>query len=124
MDLTGRWKYREDYGHGTAVGELFLVQREDKLSGRLVFSDTPEGEETYMLQEFLEGGLEADNKIWLNAVEYDIIYSENDIFYELDSWYGILEGETVIRGMSMDHQWIEGSFEFVKIDDVVPENLI
>ena len=24
VDLTGKWKYKEDYGYGVAEGELFL----------------------------------------------------------------------------------------------------
>ena len=39
MDLTGKWKYTEDYLHGKAEGELYLRQDGDKLSGRLVFTD-------------------------------------------------------------------------------------
>ena len=52
MDLTGKWKYKEDYGYGVAEGELFLKQEGNDLSGRIIFTDKLEGEEGYMVQEF------------------------------------------------------------------------
>ena len=58
MDLTGKWKYKEDYGYGVAEGELFLKQEGNDLSGRIIFTDKLDGEDGYMLQEFLVGRLE------------------------------------------------------------------
>ena len=50
VDLTGKWKYTENYGYGTAEGELYLKQDGKKLSGKIVFTDNLEGEEPYMIQ--------------------------------------------------------------------------
>ena len=99
MDLTGKWKYKEDYGYGVAEGELFLKQEGNDLSGRIIFTDKLEGEEGYMLQEFLVGRLE-EHKVKLDAEEFDIIHSEHEIEYELDSWFGILVDADTIVGVS------------------------
>ena len=114
MDLTGKWKYTENYLHGKAEGELYLKQNEDQLSGRLVFTDRVEGEQPYMIQEFLTGSVK-ERKIYLEATEYDIIYSDFPISYELDNWLGILVEDTIIKGSSIDDQGVPGNFEFVKL---------
>ena len=58
MDLTGKWRYIENYGYGVAEGELYLKQKGQTLAGRIVFTDKVEGESSYMIQEFLKGELE------------------------------------------------------------------
>ena len=44
MDLTGKWRYIENYGYGVAEGELYLKQKGQTLAGRIVFTDKVEGE--------------------------------------------------------------------------------
>lgn len=121
MDLTGKWKYSEHYGYGVAEGELYLKQEGRQLSGRIVFSDKLEGEEAYMIQEFLKGEIN-ERKVRLEATEYDIIHSEYQISYELDSWFGLLVEESVIKGVSSDDQGVEGYFVFERVD--VPGTVI
>lgn len=87
MDLTGKWRYIENYGYGVAEGELYLKQKGQTLAGRIVFTDKVEGESSYMIQEFLKGELEG-RKVRLEAVEFDIIHSEFPITYQLDHWSG------------------------------------
>ncbi|MEG2791759.1 MAG: hypothetical protein RSA98_09295, partial [Odoribacter sp.] len=110
MDLTGKWKYIENYGYGVAEGELYLKQEGVRLSGRIVFSDKLEGEEPYMIQEFLTGSIK-ERKIRLDATEFDIIHSNFNVTYELDRWFGILVDERTIKGVSVDDQGVEGHFE-------------
>ena len=86
MDLTGKWRYIENYGYGVAEGELYLKQKGQTLAGRIVFTDKVEGESSYMIQEFLKGELEG-RKVRLEAVEFDIIHSEFPITYQLDHWF-------------------------------------
>lgn len=114
MDLTGKWKYFENYVQGIAEGELYLKQEGDELSGRIVFTDRLKGEAPYMIQEFLTGRVE-ERKVRLEATEYDIIHADFSVSYELDSWFGILVEDTVIKGASVDDQGVAGNFEFVKI---------
>lgn len=117
MDLTGKWKYIENYGYGVSEGELYLKQTGEELSGRIVFTDKPEGAESYMIQEFLSGKIE-ERKVKLEAVEFDIIHSDFPISYELDSWFGVLVEDTIIKGVSVDGQGVEGYFEFEKMETV------
>ena len=89
MKLTGKWKYRENYGYGVAEGEVVLQQEKNKLSGRIIFTDKTEGDGTSMIQEFLSGEIEG-LKVRIQAREFDVIYSEHKIEYKLDNWFGIL----------------------------------
>jgi len=111
--LSGKWTYEEDYGYGKAKGELLLTQDGVNLSGKIIFSEIVNGENSFMIQEIIEGELK-DNRVYLKAVEYDIIYSEHEIEYELDTWQGMLVADGLIEGESLDGQGIVGSFSFRK----------
>ena len=52
MDLTGKWRYIENYGYGVAEGELYLKQKGQTLAGRIVFTDKVEGEFLYDTRVF------------------------------------------------------------------------
>ena len=110
MDLTGKWRYIENYGYGVAEGELYLKQKGQTLAGRIVFTDKVEGESSYMIQEFLKGELEG-RKVRLEAVEFDIIHSEFPITYQLDHWFGLLVDDNTIKGVSKDGQGVEGNLK-------------
>ena len=119
MDLTGKWRYIENYGYGVAEGELYLKQKGQTLAGRIVFTDKVEGESSYMIQEFLKGELEG-RKVRLEAVEFDIIHSEFPITYQLDHGFGLLVDDNTIKGVSKDGQGVEGYFEFEKVATSLP----
>ncbi len=114
MNLTGKWKYFENYAYGVAEGELYLDQSDDVLSGKIVFTDKIRGEKPYMIQEFLIGEID-EQRIRIEAVEFDVIHAEQQIDYELDRWFGILINDVTIRGVSSDEQGISGYFEFTKV---------
>lgn len=122
MNLTGKWRYFENYGYGVAEGELYLKQEGKQLSGRIVFSDRLKGEVAYMIQEFLKGEIDG-RKVKLEAEEFDIIHADFSIDYELDSWFGLLVDDTTIKGVSVDEQGVEGHFEFVKLDRTLPAEM-
>ena len=122
MDLTGKWKYFENYGYGVAEGELYPKQTGDGLTGRIVLTDRLKGEASYMIQEFLKGCLEG-RKVRLEAKEFDIIHADFSVSYELDSWFGLLVDENTIKGVSVDDQGIEGNFEFCKVEGNIPAEM-
>lgn len=118
MNLTGKWRYFENYGNGVAEGELYLKQEGKELSGRIVFSDRLKGEVPYMIQEF-PTGIQEEKKVKLEATGFDVIHADFPVSYELDYWFGLLVDETTIRGVSRDEQGIEGYFVFEKLQDDV-----
>lgn len=113
LDLNGKWSYTENYGYGMAKGELHIKHEGDNIEGRIIFTDTVFGEQSFMIQEFLEGSIVGE-KLFLNAVGFDIIHSDTEISYELDSWEGNIVSDNLIQGKSVDDQGVEGNFEFRK----------
>ena len=120
MNLTGKWRYSENYGYGVTEGELYLRQEGETLSGRIVFTDRLKGEAPYMIQEFVKGNIEG-RKVKLEAVEFDIIHADFAITYELDCWFGLLVDDSTIKGVSVDDQGVVGHFEFSKMEESAPE---
>lgn len=113
IDLKGKWHYTENYGFGLAKGVMHIYQNGDTIEGKIIFTDTVYGETSFMIQESLEGRVEGD-KLFLRAVDFDVIHADEELSYELDSWEGDVLSETLIRGISTDEQGIEGEFEFKK----------
>lgn len=111
IDLNGKWDYTENYGYGMAKGELHIKQDGDRIEGRIIFTDTVFGEQSFMIQEFLEGSIE-EGVLFLQAVDYDIILSDEEVSYELDSWEGNILSNNLIHGTSTDDQGVAGNFEF------------
>lgn len=116
MELTGKWRYTENYEKGRTEGELSLKQEGEKLSGRLVFKDLSDEKHPFMIQEVVEGTIDGI-KIRLNAVEYDIIYADTEFDYELDDWFGLVLDENTIMGISSDTQAVNGKFELTRIKE-------
>lgn len=116
MELTGKWRYQEEYGYGMTEGELVLTQEGEQLSGRIIFTDRVDDEEGYMIQEFVRGWVR-DRKVRLEEYEYDIIHAEHEVCYELDCWFGILLDDRTIKGISEDDQGVEGYFVFEKVEE-------
>lgn len=116
MDLTGKWRYEENYTYGRAKGELTLKQSGDRLRGKIIFTDEVNGESSYMIQETVEGYVDGD-RVKLEAEDYDVIYAEQEIAYELDNWFGTIVDEDMISGLSKDLQGVVGHFSFVRMKD-------
>ncbi len=116
MDLTGKWRYEENYTYGRTKGELLLKQTGDRLSGKIIFTDEVNGESAYMIQETLTGYVDGD-RVKLDAEDYDVIYAEQEVAYELDSWFGTIVDEDMISGLSKDLQGVVGHFSFVRMKD-------
>lgn len=122
MDLSGKWRYSENYGYGVTEGELFLRQEGESLSGKIVFTDKLKGESPYMIQEFVKGNIKG-RRVRLKAVDFDIIHADFTIDYELDCWFGLLVDNTTIKGVSVDNQGVEGHFEFSKLNENASERV-
>jgi hypothetical protein len=110
-ELGGKWRYKEVYSRGEASGELHLEQDGATLSGKIIFTDRVTDGSTFMLQESLTGSVEG-RKVKLKAVGYDVIHTDSQMCYELDSWFGILVDDATIVGLSLDAQGEEGYFSF------------
>lgn len=91
-----------------------LKQTGEELRGKIIFTDEVNGESSYMIQEIVSGYVDGD-RVKLEAEEYDVIYAEQEISYELDNWFGTIVDENMISGMSKDGQGVVGHFSFVRM---------
>ena len=75
MNVTGLWKYIEDFEFGNSVGEVRLVQMEDTLYGEFNFTEKVEDDYEIIVFEKVKGKI-IEGKAILESVE--VIAKEND----------------------------------------------
>jgi hypothetical protein len=109
LNLTGRWRFEEDFGFGKDSGYADLNQSGDVLTGILRFSEQIDGEETFIVKQEVAGRI-IGRKIDLKSHSCEILFSEEDIIYELDTWSGELLPNGKIVGSSIDSEGTGGAF--------------
>ncbi|BDD03177.1 hypothetical protein [Aureibacter tunicatorum] len=115
MNLTGSWKYEEDFYYGKANGKISLTQFNDCLEGTLVFEEQSDGEPSFVAEEKFVGKVLDDKKVQLEGISIDIVKSETDIEYELDIWEGVISTPNLIVGSTFDGNEVEGVFTLSRI---------
>ncbi len=109
IDLTGRWRFEEDFGFGKDSGYAEINQIGIQLSGILRFSEQIDGEETFIVKQEVTGKI-TGTKIDLKSHSCEILFSAEDIIYELDTWSGELLANGKIVGNSCDSEGTGGCF--------------
>jgi hypothetical protein len=109
INLTGRWRFEEDFGFGKDSGYIELNQKGIHLKGVLRFSEQIDGEETFIVKQEVSGRI-IGTKIKLKSHSCEILFSDEDIIYELDTWEGDLLPNGKISGNSHDAVGTGGSF--------------
>jgi hypothetical protein len=113
IDITGRWKFQEDFGFGTDSGYARLNQTGSEVMGILQFTEQIEGEETFVVKQEVSGQIDG-NKINLKSHSCEILFSDEDIIYELDTWEGEIMPDGRIVGNSEDSEGTGGAFTMVR----------
>ncbi|MCG8475156.1 MAG: hypothetical protein MI784_06755 [Cytophagales bacterium] len=113
-ELTGRWKFEENFPKGIAKGILNLEQEGKVLKGTLVMNEYIKEDKPFTIEEELTGKYKKD-KIFLKGVSYKILNSVSPIEYELDHWEGRITNENLIIGSSYDGQKVACSFTLERI---------
>ena len=75
MNVTGLWKYKEDFEFGNSVGEVRLVQMEDTLNGEFNFTEKVEDDYEIVVFEKVKGKI-IGGKAILESIE--VLAKEND----------------------------------------------
>jgi hypothetical protein len=113
INITGRWKFQEDFGFGKDSGFAFLKQSGSRIKGILRFTEQIEGEETFIVKQEVSGQVEG-NIIHLKSHSCEILFSEEDIIYELDTWIGEITPDGKIIGNSKDSEGTGGAFTMIR----------
>ena len=109
INLTGRWRFEENFGFGKDSGYAELIQKGNHLKGILRFSEQIDGEETFIVKQEVAGRING-TKINLKSHSCEILFSDEDIIYELDTWEGELLSNGKITGNSKDSEGTGGAF--------------
>ncbi len=109
INLIGRWRFEEDFGFGKDSGYAEIDQKGKQLKGVLRFSEQIDGEETFIVKQEVTGRI-AGTKINLKSHSCEILFSDEDIIYELDTWKGEILPNGKIVGNSLDSEGTGGSF--------------
>lgn len=113
MNLSGTWKYTEDYSFGDSVGVLNLEHSGSTLRAVLIHTETPIEGNSFKVKQELKGLFDINDKSFvLKAVSAEVIESEEDISYELDSFAAQVMNEDLIVGTTEDEQGVVGVFSF------------
>lgn len=127
IDITGRWNYFEDFGFGKDAGFADFIQDGTLVTGVFQFVEQIEGEETFIVKQDVTGRL-SGNKLFIEAISFEILFCEEGIDYELDTWEGDITPEGKIVGNSIDYKGTTGTFvmerESIKAPDISNDSII
>jgi len=116
LNLTGTWKYREDFSYGDSEGVLELIHTDDVLNANLIHTETPLEGVPYKITQILEGTVDVELMIFkLSAKSFSTLESKELIDYELDSFEAQLINKDLIVGTTEDKQGVLGVFSFKRL---------
>ena len=107
--ISGRWSFTEDFGFGKDEGFTELTQEGENIKGVFVYTERIEGETPFRVQQEVEGMFK-DNKLKVKGTAVEVLDSEIEFEYHLDTWEGILNGNGQIVGHSYDNHESFGVF--------------
>ncbi len=115
MDISGKWKYEEDFGFGKDHGEAFFEQQGDRFSGYLKYTESIEDEADFTIHQTVEGTV-SNEEIIFRGTSIEML-SDTKMEYNLDTWEGILTPEGKIVGSSYDNHEVFGVFVLERLPD-------
>ena len=114
MNLSGNWKYSEDFGAGNSVGEVLLLQKDEMLYAEFSFVEQIEGDYRIEVFEKLQGKIE-DNKVLLESIEVIAKNSNGIIKYLPNSFEVHIMSDNKLVGSSFDEDNVCGVFTMERI---------
>jgi hypothetical protein len=116
FNLTGTWKYIEDFSYGDSEGVLELTHNGAVLNATLEHTEKPLEGDSYTIKQELVGSINTEENIFiLNAKSFSVLTSQEEIDYELDSFEAQLINEDLIVGTTEDKQGVVGVFSFKRL---------
>ncbi len=115
MNVTGMWKYKEDFEFGNSVGEVRLVQMDDTIFGEFNFTEIVEDDYEIVVFERLKGKI-FEGKATLESIE--VLAKENGKIvddYIPNNFELHLVSENKLVGSSYDAENVCGVFTLERI---------
>lgn len=117
MDLTGQWRFFEEFEAGFDMGYALLKQEGHSISGSLVYTEYIYEESSFLIEIEVAGEIQED-QLMLKGVAYTVLDSPFEIEYCLDDRIADLFDPERIEGHSVDDQNLEGRFILKRIETV------
>nr|WP_319401156.1 hypothetical protein [uncultured Carboxylicivirga sp.] len=115
MNLTGQWRFFEEFEAGFDMGYALLKQVGNEITGNLVYTEYIYEEDEFIIDIEVVGEIEED-RLLLKGISYKILESTYPINYCLDDRIAELENPDRIEGHSVDDQDLEGRFLLKRLD--------
>ncbi|MFW6268143.1 MAG: hypothetical protein ACOC1E_03325 [Marinilabiliaceae bacterium] len=107
-DLTGFWRFREEFDGGEDHGEARLFQHGKQLSGFLIFKEIIPGDPPLFIRTKLSGKTEK-GKVHLTESAVTVLSGRSDE-YEPEERTGLINAMGQIAGSGEDRQGVHGVF--------------
>lgn len=108
-DISGKWKFSEEFECGTDEGYAYLTQKGEAINGYLEYKEAIEDEEPFMVKQVVSGTIH-NNQISLKGDSVASPDGSPITNYNLDTMQGTLTHEGKIVGHSFDSEDICGVF--------------
>lgn len=113
INISGKWKYIEDFGYGIDTGYAIIKHEENSISGIIKYTEQIEGDITFMIKQKIKGNFDGF-KIKMEGFDVETLPMDEAEGYNFDTWEGNLESPHKIVGKSIDESGISGEFTFIK----------
>lgn len=112
-NITGKWKFKEEFECGVDKGFAFFTQNENLITGYLEYEESIEDEEPFMVRQEISGTIH-NNRISLKGLKSLTPNGSPINDYNLDTLEGTLTHEGKIVGHSFDIEDICGVFVLIR----------
>ncbi|WP_347841486.1 hypothetical protein [uncultured Draconibacterium sp.] len=109
MDISGHWKYKEDFAYGKSKGEVELIQNGEEVSGLFVFTEEVENNYKITVTEKVKGTFD-EGKLLLESMEVKAIQNGREISYLPNTFEVHRISENQIVGSTFDSEDVCGVF--------------
>ncbi len=113
-DLTGFWRFHEEFDYGEDIGEARLFQTGKHLSGYIVFKEILPDELPLFIRVKIKGRVE-DNQVTISESSVVILSGGENSSYEPEERTGLVNAMGQIVGSGEDTQGVNGVFVMERI---------
>ncbi len=114
-NISGRWSFVEDFGFGKDEGFAEFEQDGQNITGTLVYTERIDDETPFRVQQDIQGSFNG-HELKITGIAVEILDSEIDFEYHLDTWEGVLNNQNQIVGHSYDDHECFGVFVMKPIE--------
>jgi hypothetical protein len=113
-DLTGFWRFHEDFDHGEDIGEARLFQNGKNLSGHIVFKEIIPDEPPMYVRVKIKGKID-NTQVTFSESSVVVLSGGADASYEPEERSGLINAMGQIVGSGEDTQGVNGVFVMERI---------